>query len=181
MAVQEASPIAPAKAEQRASLLPQKIRGPAPSIRHILYSSHRCRSVLLVGSSLASEGSAGKSLGDTRQMFLGIGTLKTEGEHKTRTLGVASAAGAFAVSKITDDHITSRTNWECRSLERGILQGHVHHLFGLRREFALLVDVHVHRQHLTVGPLPRAALACSGSGLGCHQGRRRKQPAHLSS
>lgn len=114
---------------------------------------------------LASEGRARESLGDTRQMVLGIGTLKAEGQHKTRTLGVPGAAGAFAVSKVTNDHITSRTNREGRSLERRILQGQVDDLFSLRSCFALLVDMHVHRQHLTVGPLPCAPLTRSHSGL----------------
>lgn len=98
-------------------------------------------------------------------MFLGIGALKTEGQHKTRTLGVPGAARAFAVSKVTDDHIPSRTYRECRFLERRILQGHVDDLFDLHHGFALLVDVHVHRQHLTVGPLPCAALTRSHPGL----------------
>jgi len=98
-------------------------------------------------------------------MVLGIGTLKAKGQYKTRTLGVPGAAGAFAVSKVTDDHVPSRTNRECRSFERRVLQEHVDDLFGLRRCFALVVDVDIHRQRLTVGPLPRAPLTRSHSGL----------------
>jgi len=98
-------------------------------------------------------------------MALGIGTLKAEGQHKTRTLGVPGSAGAFAVSKVTDDHIPSRTDGEGRSLEHWVLHEHVNDLFGLRRGFALLVEVYVHRQRLTVGPLPRATLTRSHPGL----------------
>jgi hypothetical protein len=114
---------------------------------------------------LASEGCACEFLRDARQMVLGIGTLKAEGQHKTRTLGVSGAPRTFAVSKITDDHVASRTDRESRSLERRVLQVHVHHLFGPRRCFTLLVDVHIHRQRLTVAPLPCAALSCSHPGL----------------
>ena len=108
-------------------------------------------------------------------MVLGIGALKAEGQYETRTLCVSRAARAFAVSKITDDHVTSRTNREGCSLEGLVLRVHVHHLFGIRRCFALLVDVHIHRQRLTVGPLPCAALSRSHPGLdgrqrgGCQQ------------
>jgi len=98
-------------------------------------------------------------------MILGIGTLKAEGQHKTRTLSVSGAARTFAVSKITDDHVTPRTNWGGRSLERRVLQVHVHYLFDLRRCFALFVDVHIHRQRLAVGPLPCASLPRSHTGL----------------
>jgi hypothetical protein len=114
---------------------------------------------------LVSEGCAGKFLCDARQLVLGIGTLKAEGQHKTRTLSVPGAARAFAVSKITDDHVPSRTHRECRSFERRVLHEHVDGLFGLRHSFALLVNVDVHRQHLTVGPLPRAPLTRSHPGL----------------
>lgn len=98
-------------------------------------------------------------------MVLGIGTLKAEGQQKTRALCVSGAAGAFAVSKITDDHVTSRTDREGRSLERRVLQVQVHRLFGLRRCFALFVDVHIHRQRLTVRPLPGAAITRTHPGL----------------
>ena len=114
---------------------------------------------------LASEGCAGKFLCDARQMVLGIGTLKAESHHKTRTLSVPGAARAFAVSKVTDDHVTSRTDREGRSFEHWVLHERVNDLFGLRRSFALVVEVYVHRQRLTVGPLPRATLTCSHPGL----------------
>ena len=100
-------------------------------------------------------------------MVLSIGTLKAEGQHKTGALCVSGAAGTFAVPKITDDHVTSLTDGECRSRERRVLQVHVHHLFGLRRRFALFVDVHIHRQRLTVRPLPCAALTSTHPGLDC--------------
>lgn len=98
-------------------------------------------------------------------MVLCIGTLEAEGQHKTRTMCVSGAAGAFAVPKITDDHVTSRTNREARSFERRILQVQVHHLFGLRRCFTLPVDVYIHRQRLTIRPLPGATLTCTNPGL----------------
>jgi len=111
----------------------------------------------------AGERCAGEFLGDAWQMVLGIGTLKAEGQHKTRTLCVSGAARTFTVSKITDDHVTSLTNGESRSLECRVLQVHVHHLFGLRRCLVLFVDVYIQRQRLAVEPLPGATLTSSHS------------------
>ncbi len=113
-------------------------------------------------------------------MVLGLSTLKAEGQHESRALSVPGTAWAFAVMKITDDHVTSCTNRERRSLERRVLQVHVHDLFGSNRCFALLVEVHIHRQRLAVGPLPCAALTRSHPGLNGRCLRRAQQATHLS-
>lgn len=112
-----------------------------------------------------SEGSAGEFIGNFRELPFSIDPLKAERQHKSSASRVPHSTGTALVLKIGDDHVASRANRKRRSLESRVLEVTLHHLFHKRDRFVLATDMHIHRERLTVRPLPGTALAHPHRGL----------------